>query len=274
MRRIIGFFLVILVGLSYWSFFYEPSLLIVRHEKFYWNQRPVKIAFFSDLHAGSPFINLEYIEHLVLMINAENPDFIFIGGDLVINGVLGGHAIPFHEVAKALSNLKAKGGVFAVLGNHDWWNNTDEIRSSIEKIGIRILENESILVSINDRSKFNLIAVGDDMTEHVDLENAFKNAKGDFPKIVLTHDPGALLDLPSEKTFDLALAGHMHGGQVSLPFFGPLITPGRAPKRWAKGWTDLPQGKLFVTNGIGTSILPIRFNVLPEVVIFEFEHFR
>ncbi len=109
------------------------------------------------------------------------------------------------------------------------------------------------------------------MTAHADIESAFKNTKNNFPKIVLAHDPGALLDLPPKKMFDLALAGHMHGGQVSLPFLGPLITPGRAPKEWARGWTDLSQGKLFVTNGIGTSILPVRLNAPPEVVILEFD---
>ncbi|MCM2354683.1 MAG: hypothetical protein NDI63_13780 [Pseudobdellovibrio sp.] len=61
----------------------------------------------------------------------------------------------------------------------------------------------------------------------------------------------------------------MHGGQVFIPGFGALVTPGAAPKSWAQGWVDFPMGKLFVSRGVGTSILPVRFNALPEYVILD-----
>ena len=160
-----------------------------------------------------------------------------------------------------------------MLGNHDWWSDAGSIRESLVKSGIHILENETTILSIGDHSKFNLIALGDDMTGHADQDTAFSKIKNNLPRIVLLHDPGALLDLSFQESFNLALAGHMHGGQVNIPFLGPLITPGRAPREWAKGWSDTEGGKLFVTNGIGTSILPVRFNAPPEVVIIDFGHF-
>jgi predicted MPP superfamily phosphohydrolase len=233
----------------------------------------MKIAFFSDLHAGSPFINLKYIENLTQAINTEKPDIVLIGGDWVTNEVMGGHPIAFTDVAKKLSKIQSKFGTFTVLGNHDWWSDETDIRETLINSGIHVLENESMIISIENQPTFNLIAVGDDMTGHANVVNAFSKIKNNLPKIVLLHDPGALLDLNPKETFNLAFAGHLHGGQVNLPFLGPLITPGRAPKEWSTGWTDTIWGKLFVTNGIGTSILPIRFNAPPEVVIIKFDHF-
>ena len=264
---IIFLFLALFIGC--WSIFYEPGLLKIRHEKFSWNLEPMKVVFFSDLHAGAPFIDLNYIDHMVQVINEEKPDLILIGGDLVINGVMGGKTIPFERVATSLSRMRSKFGIFAVLGNHDWWNDANLVREQLRKVGIRVLENETITLSFGAHSRFNLIAVGDEMTGHANDKSAFLKIENNLPRIVLLHDPGALLDFSSEEKFDLALAGHLHGGQVNFPWIGPLITPGRAPRFWAQGWTNTDQGKLFVTNGIGTSILPIRFNAPPEVVVID-----
>jgi len=222
--------------------------------------------FFSDLHAGSPNIDEDYIKRLVTRINSQNPDLILIGGDLAINNILGGQKIPFETVSKILKNLNAPLGKYAVLGNHDWWNDTDEIINGLLEAGIETLENNSRLVEIENEN-FYLVGIGDHSTGHSDTEKSFVDITRDVPIVTFMHDPASLLDL--KKKFQLAFAGHMHGGQVYIPGVGAPITPGKAPKEWAKGWIDLPIGKLFVSTGIGTSILPVRFNALPEFVVLD-----
>ena len=259
---------VTVLAMVCWSILIEPGLMITRHEKLTkWQYEPLKIVFFSDLHAGAPHIDLAYIDRLVSEINSQTPQLILIGGDLVINGVIGGRAPAFTDVAKILGNLRATHGVFAVLGNHDWWNETDVIREKLEANGIRVLENQSTLIHISEKSKLNLIGIGDDFTAHADADAAFAESKSEYPKIVLMHDPGAALNM--QQTFDLALAGHTHGGQIYLPIYGALVTPGRAPRKWARGWVHSKLGPLFVSTGLGTSILPIRFNAPPEFVVLE-----
>lgn len=253
--------------LALWGFWFEPSRLTIRRESFAaWNQEPLKVILFADLHAGAPYITLDYIESLVWRINDEKPDLILIAGDYAINHVLGGRPIEIEKVALALSHLRAKLGVFTVLGNHDWWNDGEKIRGVLEQNGIRCLDNQTRVISYGEHSKLNLIGLGDDYTGHIDSKTAFQRIDPSAPKLVLTHDPSAFLDL--REKFDLGLAGHMHGGQVSLPFIGAIITPTRAPNAWAKGWVkDHAEGPLFITRGIGTSILPVRFNAPPEFAV-------
>ena len=258
--------LPIALALMAWGFFLEPGLLTQKNIIApRWNGPPLKIAFFSDLHAGSPHITENYIRNLVKRINDNSPDLILIGGDLLINQVLGGNFTPIEKVADLLKELKAPLGTFAVLGNHDWWNEGDHIRKVLEASGIAVLENESRSIGLPNNFKFWLIGIGDDYTKHADLEKAFSKVTGAEPKIIFMHDPGILLDL--KRPFDFALAGHMHGGQVYVPGFGALIIPGRAPKEWAGGWANFEFGSLYVSKGVGTSILPVRFNALPEFVI-------
>jgi hypothetical protein len=133
--------------------------------------------------------------------------------------------------------------------------------------GIRVLENQSMKFETENKAEWYLVGIGDETTGHSDLYKAFKNVPNESPKILFRHDPGSLIKTKS--SFDIALAGHLHGGQVFIPGFGAPIVPGKSPRRWAQGWTELPLGRLFVTNGIGTSILPIRLGAPPEFVVLD-----
>lgn len=279
MRNLIHFFkknffkLFILLSLCFfiWSTAIEPRFLKVHHETFEWPYESLTIGFISDLHAGSPYINLEYLDHLVQTMNLQKPDLILMGGDFAINEVLGGKPIEFSEVTKRLKKMNPPLGLYTVLGNHDWWNNGEKHAKTLRENGINVLENESIFLTYHSES-IQIIGIGDAMTNHDDLKKAFpfSNAHDShsIPKVLFMHDPAALLKLEPEQTFQLALAGHMHGGQIHFPFIGALYIPGKAPKSWSKGWVHLKNGPLFVTSGIGTSTLPVRFNAPPEIVLF------
>lgn len=246
----------------------EPGLLVQKKLTFReWPGPPLKIAFFSDLHAGAPHINESYVKNLVQRINEMAPDLILIGGDLVINGVIGGAAIPIETLAPLLKELRAPLGIYSVLGNHDWWNGGERIRATLEKNGIPVLDNKSKLIRLGKDFEFWLVGIGDDYTGHANVELAISQINSSAPRILFMHDPSALFQ--AKNRFSVSLAGHMHGGQVYIPGLGALITPGSAPREWADGWVEFELGSLFVSKGIGTSIIPIRLNSLPEFVILE-----
>jgi predicted MPP superfamily phosphohydrolase len=255
------------IALASWGLLVEPGMLMRRHvSREGWPGTELKVAFFSDLHAGAPHIDQDYIEKLIARIAAESPDLVLIGGDLVINGIIGGRPIPVADVATLLSKLKPPLGVFAVLGNHDWWFGGNEVASALEKNGIRVIGNDAVLIDRHDGSKFWLLGIGDDFTGHADAGRAFLFTDNSRPKIVFMHDPGALFQIKDR--FNIAFAGHLHGGQIYLPGYGAIVTPGRAPRSWAQHeWIDFELGSLFVSSGIGTSILPVRVNAPPEFVI-------
>lgn len=195
------------------------------------------------------------------------PDLILIGGDLMINGVVGGNPISIEKIVSFLKDLKAPLGVFAVLGNHDWWNDGFHIEKALEDNGIKVLENKSVLMKFKNKFNFWLVGIGDEYTHHANPEAALRQITSPEPRILFLHDPAALLKV--KEKFFVSLAGHLHGGQVFIPGYGAIITPGQAPKSWAGGWVEFPYGSLFVSKGIGTSILPVRFNALPEFVILD-----
>jgi uncharacterized protein len=258
--------ILLLLIFPIWAFLIEPSLLNVNiQNKKTWPLKPLKIAFFSDLHAGSPHINENYIRRLVEKINQAQPDIILIGGDLVINGTIGGHFMDISLVADLLAQLNAPLGKFTVLGNHDWWNDGEKIQTVLKAKGFTVLNNESVLIEVDLKNKFWLIGIGDRYTYHSDPVKAFSKTDDLWPKLVFMHDPASLFEIKNK--FFLSLAGHTHGGQVFIPGIGAIITPGDAPKGWAKGWTEFELGSLYVSQGIGTSILPMRFNSPPEFII-------
>jgi uncharacterized protein len=266
--RVLIALLIFCVGLLVWGFLIEPSLLTERDLKVnHWPGPPLRIAFFSDLHAGSPHIDERYIKDLVRRINALSPDIVLIGGDLVINGVVGGNPISIDRVIAVLKELKAPLGIYSVLGNHDWWNDGLKIRQTLESNGIPVLDNSAKLIKVGSNFTFWLVGIGDDYTDHADAKAAISQINSDAPRVLFMHDPSAIFQM--KERFFLALAGHMHGGQVYIPGFGAIITPGSAPKEWAGGWVDFEFGSLFVSKGIGTSIIPVRFNAPPEFVILE-----
>ena len=259
--------------LAMWGFFLEPSSIRqTQIESKKWKLNPLRIVFFSDLHVGSPFVTLGAVDNLVKRINALSPDLILIGGDLLINGVLGGTFQSIELVAPILTRLKARLGTFAVLGNHDWWNNGPHIQIILEQHGIRVLENQSQKFVQDNGAEWFLIGIGDQMTGHSNLKKAFFNVPKAASKVVFMHDPGSLLESPP--AFDVAMAGHLHGGQVYIPGWGAPITPGHAPTSWAQGWVELPLGRLYVSNGIGTSILPVRIGAPPEFVVLDLGDFE
>ncbi len=265
----LGVFVFCVLSLGLWSFFIEPNRLVVKEETIELANWPsgfgnLKIAVLSDLHVGSPFIDAEKVHYIVSQVNQAQPDLIVLLGDFMIQGVVGGTQVEPESIAENLKGLRARHGVFAVLGNHDWWYDGPRVQRALESVGIRVLENDVARIERDGQSIW-LAGLTDVWTNRTDIEGTLQKVTDENPVIVLTHNPDLFVLIPSRVI--LTLAGHTHGGQVNFPFFGRLKVPSEYGQRYAIGHIIENNHHLFVTSGIGTSIIPVRFRVPPEIVI-------
>jgi uncharacterized protein len=259
--------LFLLAFLALWAFVIEPSRLVLRETRITLPSCPeslkgLRIAVFSDLHAGSPYITTEKIRRIVDTTNAAQPDLILLPGDFVIQGVPGGRFMEPEVMASALKGLRARFGVFATLGNHDWWYNGPRVKRSLENAGITVLENDAAMIE-RDGAAIWMAGIGDKWEGNPDIASALARVNDGAPIIALTHNPDIFPSIPARVA--LTVAGHTHGGQVALPIIGRPIVPSDYGERYAVGHIVEGSKHLFVTSGIGTSILPVRFRVPPEI---------
>lgn len=273
-RRGFWLSLLALIVLSLaWAAGVEPGLLRVRTEELtspYWPpaQPKLRIAFLADLHVGAPHVPVSRVDKLVAIANAADPDLVLLGGDFTAH-VLGGEKVSYDAIARSLAALRARHGIFAVMGNHDHWDgDLGGLKAALTKAGIVVLSNEARRIAVAGGHLW-LVGMDDPYTGHADPLAALRSVPFASPMtepvIVLAHDPSAFAMVPREAA--LIMAGHTHGGQVRIPFAGALVNASRAPLRHSRG-VIREHGKLmYVTAGIGTSILPIRFNCPPEFAI-------
>jgi hypothetical protein len=247
-----------------WGFGIEPGLLVVRHPRMELAGWPsdLRIAVLSDLHIGSPHVGMDKLQKIVERTNAENPALVVLLGDFVTGGPGGRRAGGFVEpemIAAGLKKLRAPLGVYAVLGNHDWWYDGEHVGRALKEAGIPVLENQAIHVG----NSFWLGGIADFWTRDSDVARTLQQVKGDEPVVLITHNPDIFPRVPPRVS--LTLAAHTHGGQVNLPVIGRIITTSRLG--YVAGEYVERGRHLFVTTGIGTSIVPVRFGVPPEIVI-------
>lgn len=250
----------------------EPASLTIVEERVSvrWAVRgPVRIAILTDLHVGSRFNGLPKLREVVDRTNAARPDLVCILGDLVIQGVIGGQFVAPEPIAAELGRLQAPAGVVAVLGNHDGWLDHDRVRFALEQNRIRVIE-ETAIRTETASGAFWVAGVSDLWTGRHDISSALAAATpDDAPVILLTHNPDIFPDVPERVA--LTLAGHTHGGQVSLPFVGRPVVPSKFGQRFAAGHIIERGRHMFVATGVGTSILPVRFRVPPAVTMLTVE---
>lgn len=241
-------------------------MLVVRHPRMELAGWPAetRIAVLSDLHVGSPHVGLDKLRTIVEKTNAENPALVVLLGDFVIGGpnrrggVRGGGFVEPEDTAAVLKGLHAPLGVYAVLGNHDWWYDGVRVGRALSEAGIPVLENRAVHVG-----HFWLGGIADYWTRGPDIIGTMKQVQGDDPVILITHNPDVFPEVPPRVS--LMLAAHTHGGQVNLPIIGRIVTTSRLG--YVAGEYVEGSRHLFVTTGIGTSIMPVRFGVPPEIVI-------
>lgn len=252
----------------------------------------VKIAVLADLHACEPWMGRARIRHLVRHTNALEPDCILLLGDYVAGRGMLRFADPIAEKdwARELGCLKAPLGVHAVLGNHDWWDDTEVQRSrrgmpaaslALRDAGVPVYENASVRLE-KDGGAFWLAGLGDQQAFPPriargreparpslgadDLAGALGRVKDEAPVILMAHEPDIFPDVPDRVS--LTVAGHTHGGQVRLLGYAPYV-PSRFGERYVYGHIVEDNRNLIVSGGLGCSGLPVRFGSPPEIVLIE-----
>ncbi len=246
-----------------YAFFIEPNLLTLNHYTIKNSAlKGTRLVFAADFHIKKN--QSGRLKRIVNLINSQNADIILLGGDYV-NGMDRADNIPLVEMEKELSKLCAPYGVYAVWGNHDRWYGENQVKNVLKHSNIVLLKNENKQIKTPAKTIF-VAGVDDLVTGTPDVEQALKNTKK--PVIFVTHSPDIFPQIPAGT--DIVLAGHTHGGQVVVPFLGPVVAPSEYGSRYALGKIEDNGKVMIVTKGLGTSILHVRFNCLPEIVVVDF----
>lgn len=259
------------------AFLIEPQSLVVRDvsvQSATWRGSAVRIGIISDVHIG-PHMSPERVRRIAARMNALRPDVVLLAGDYIA-----GHGAPdersarqnvmFTEGLEALGALEAPLGVFAVLGNHDWWYDGARVETTLEGAGIVVLENAARNLDRGDGASFWIAGLADYHSEREwpDWRDALAPVPDGADVIALAHWPDVFFDAPSRAA--LTVAGHTHCGQVNLPILGgPAVSEGA--RLWPCGLYGLEGRQLYVTGGVGVSVLPVRFQAPPEIVILTLE---
>lgn len=269
------------LGLAGYGLGVEPLLrLVVRRHALVPRGWPpglvLRVVQLSDLHAGAPLMTEARIEAIVAAANALAPDLVLLTGDFGPSIRLVSRVLPHAEVARRLAALRAPLGVFAVNGNHDWWEDPAAMQAgrgavpamarALERAGIPVLSNAveragPVLVGGLDSSWAFGVRRGAE-----DVPRLLGQVTGAAPLLLMAHEPDTFASLPGR--VGVTFCGHTHGGQVRLFGWSPVV-PSRHGNRYAWGHVREDGRDLVVSGGLGISTLPIRFGVPPEITVVE-----
>lgn len=243
------------------------DLEVTRHEVFIDNLPKsfdgYRIAFLTDTHVAG-FVRRDFYREIVAQTLRFDPDLILCGGDFV-------HwerHIPL--MADVLfTELRARDGIYAVLGNHDYWANGDGVIAALTSRGVRIIHNRSLYLHRGE-DRIALLGIEELYRGRPDINAAFALVEPQVPRIGLSHHPD-VIDLLAGRHLDLLLCGHTHGGQIRFPFFGSVVVPSRHEGLYASGFHRVEDVLLYVSRGIG-AIPPLRILCKPEIATFVLRH--
>jgi predicted MPP superfamily phosphohydrolase len=239
-------------------------------------QQDVKVVVASDIHASTKFMPAARIRKVVEICNDLSPEIIVLPGDFMAEENSFQTPLKFDELVTELSSLSAPQGVYAVMGNHDWWDDKGTQPNGIGPcrtigelscVGIKSLSNEAVsLDALNLAGLDSQHAMFRNGNKHVgrhDVEQALASTDQSKPTVMLAHEPDIWPDLPD--SVDLTISGHTHGGQVTV-FGSRPVVPSKFGSRLAYGHHVSGSKNLIVSGGLGCSKAPLRLGVVPEIV--------
>lgn len=243
--------------------FAEPFMLTIERRPIYLRRLPksmegLRIVHLSDLHLG-PLTSEAQLVRAIETANSLNPDIVALTGDYISHERQ--YAAPCAEI---VGRLRSRYGVYAVLGNHDHWTDAALITDLFRAEGIKVLINEGMRFE-KDGDAFWLAGVNDTMVGLEDISLAMAGSSENEMKLLLAHNP-IILRRAARAGIDLVLSGHTHGGQVALR---ADRSGGRSRRRVLNGLGRHGNTQIYVTRGLGTVILPIRYGCPPEVSLLE-----
>ena len=257
-----------LVAIGYSNATSDPIVRNARIQVSDWPEgaAPFKVLALSDIHVAGPDMPPSRLKRIIEELNTLEPDLVVIAGDLVSEKRVATRLYSPGEVADALSEFQADHGVVVVPGNHDHWAGLEPLVTALEDSGMSVATNEAIM-----RGPLRIAAIDDHFTGHDDAAAAFEplSTLEPGPTIVVTHSPDVVPELPEPVA--AVFAGHTHCGQISLPLIGPIAYMSRYGDRYACGDIDDDSQRVFVSAGLGTSLLPMRFGAPADVWLVTFE---
>ncbi|WP_291569124.1 MULTISPECIES: metallophosphoesterase [unclassified Clostridium] len=268
LKKIIIYLIIIVAIIGVYSMYIEPKLMRVKDygtiiDK--GERRELKIVQFSDTQLGE-FFSLEQLEKVVEKINSTEPDIVIFAGDLIDN------ASQYEEISKiadVLSKINYKIGKYAVYGNHDYGGGAVRYYDSImEQSGFKVLKNSSEYIKLED-ANIRIFGADEKLMGGYNAEETMNGINESDINLLILHEPD-LIDDFKDYPIDLALAGHSHGGQVYIPFYGPIINNVLSEK-YNKGFYQLNnerETKLYVNTGLGNTKLRPRLGNIPEITTF------
>jgi uncharacterized protein len=234
--------------------------------------RRLSITVIADLHAGGPDMRLPHVRRIVDTAIGLKSDLVVLLGDYIARYGFAIERIPEPVWAGELARLTAPLGVWAILGNHDWWYDLTGVRRALADVRIPVLENQAVMLG-GEGERLWLAGIGDQLAHRIgphrfrgvdDLPGTLAQVTTDDPVILLAHEPDIFPRVPSRVA--LTFAGHTHGGQIRLPLIWPAFVPSKYGARYAYGHVIEDGRHLIVSGGLGTSIIPARLGVPPEIV--------
>jgi uncharacterized protein len=250
-----------IIGIGYRNAVAAPVVrrLVLTVPRYPATAAPVRIVLFSDVHVHGPDMPPARLEHIVDQINALHPDIAVAAGDFTGNNWIG-RDYPVEEAIAPLRRLKAKFGVFAVLGNNDYQAGAGLVSHALERAGVHVLRNEA--------SRAGPVAVGGmdgRLAAMVAARRLTDKAIEQTPgvKMLVAHRPDEFVFAP--RSASLVLAGHTHCGQIVLPLVGPLYTGSDYGRKYLCGVIRRRSTVLVVTAGLGTSHIPLRIGAPPDI---------
>lgn len=216
----------------------------------------LKIAVMGDFHHDD-FGDDSLIRRAVKAINEEKVDLVCLVGDYITSDPRA-----MEPLCEELQHLRSRLGTFGVMGNHDCWHLTPEFLRSLDEAGVRMLINDA-----HEWDHFCLVGLDSIRGGRPDMPFALKKVPPDKTVLLGWHEPDTF-DTVSDPRVALQLSGHTHGGQICAPFYGPVVLP-PGGKKYPHGHYRRGDTSLFVTRGIGTLNIPVRFLCPPELVFLD-----
>ena len=228
--------------------------------------RPLRVAFLADFHTGSHFDDVARLSSIIEEAARLTPDLVLFGGDYVNMQMFGGGRVPPRVIASILSRIEGPLGRFAILGNHDYAYDEWAVADALWNNGITVLDHDHRTIHFQGHA-LEIVGIPDARIARPEVYSLLGALSPHTPTVVLAHDPFWFAHLPAGP--HLMLAGHTHGGQIRLPGIGIVTNASKAPLRWSHGLVQERGQYLYVTSGIGTSGVPIRWGVPPEFAILD-----
>lgn len=234
--------------------------------------RKLSITVIADLHAGGPDMLLPHISRVVDAANDLQSDLVVLLGDYIARYRFKTQQVPDPVWSGELARLSAPLGTWAILGNHDWWYHIAGVRRALADARIPVLENDAVLLGPPGQ-QFWLAGLGDQLAYPLghgrfrgvdDLPGTLARITTADPVLLMAHEPDIFPRVPQRVA--LTLAGHTHGGQIRLPLIWPIFVPSQYGARYAYGHVIEADRHIIVSGGLGTSIIPARLGVPPEIV--------